>query len=236
MQNRRGDFLKKKRIGISIIIGILFVIVAILGAMVGFITDFLWFKEMGYTSVFFKQLFTQLQLGIPTFVILTLLAFAYLMGLKRSYYKRVDIVDTSTIKERTVNLLALGLGAIFGALVTLTTVTRLWFEILKFNNSTEFGILDPIFNMDVSFYIFKLEFLTQINQILIGIIIAFVLLTVLFYSLLLSMRRPKIFEQKVANEFEYDQTANNDIPAISLVALVALERPLILPLVGCLKV
>ncbi|NLT47810.1 MAG: COG1615 family transporter, partial [Clostridiales bacterium] len=188
--------MNKKRIGLTLVIIILVIILGIFGAMIGFITDFLWFRELGYTSVFFKQLFTQLKLGIPTFIILTGLSYVYLMGLKKGYYKRVDIADNPPIKERTLNYIALGISAIFGVLITLSTVTRLWFDILKFSNSTEFGIADPIFNMDISFYVFRLELITHANQILIGVIVAFVVLTLLFYSILLSMRRPRIFEEQ----------------------------------------
>lgn len=203
---RRGDFLNKKRIGITAVIIILVVLLGLFGALIGFITDYLWFREMGYTSVFFKQLFTQLKLGIPSFIILTALSYLYLMALKRGYYKRVDIADNLLMKEKTLNLISLGISAVFGALITLSTVTKLWFEILKFSNSTDFNIADPIFNMDISFYVFKLELITNVNQILIGVIIAFVILTVLFYSLLLSMRRPKVFEEPEASEFEYSES------------------------------
>lgn len=194
--------MKTKRIGVGVGILVVLVFIALFTTLVGFLTDFLWFREMGYTSVFFKEIVTQLQLGIPTFFILTVLTYLYLMALKKGYYKKVDTVDTVTIKEKTVNLVALGVSAIFAILVTLTTVTRLWYEILKFSNSTDFGIVDPIFSMDVSFYVFKLELLTQINQILIGIVVAFVLVSLLFYSLLLAMRRPKIFEAKPSSEFD----------------------------------
>lgn len=197
--------MKTKRIGIGVAIVVLLVIFAVFGAAVGFITDYLWFREMGYTGVFFKQLFTQLQLGIPSFLVITALSYLYLMALKRGYYKKVETVDTASIKERAVNGVALLISGAFGVLVTMTTVTKLWFEILKFTNSTEFGIADPIFHMDVSFYLFRLEFVTHINQILIGIIVAFILVTVLFYSVLLAMRRPKIFEHKAAEEFEYGE-------------------------------
>lgn len=192
--------MKTKRIGIGIAILVLLVAIAVFGTLVGFFTDFLWFRELGYTSVFFKEIVTQLQLGIPTFALVTVLSYLYLVALKKGYYKRVETVDTS-VREKTVNLLALGISAAFGALVTITTVAQLWYEILKFANSTEFGIVDPIFNMDVSFYIFKLELLTQINQILIGILVAFVLVSLLFYSILLAMRRPKIFEAKPTTPF-----------------------------------
>ncbi|MDI9493033.1 MAG: UPF0182 family protein [Bacillota bacterium] len=195
--------MNKRRIGLTAILIILVVLVGLFWTLIGFITDYFWFRELGYTSVFFKQLFTQLKLGIPTFIILTILFYLYLMGLKRGYYKRVEIAPNPGVKEKTLNSIALGISAIFGILITLTTVTKLWFEILKFANSTEFGIADPIFDMDISFYIFRLELITHASQILIGVIIAFVILTLIFYSLLLSLRRPRIFERQEGGEFEY---------------------------------
>ena len=74
---------KKGKVGIGIAIGVLLVLVACFGTLVTFITNFLWFRELGYTSVFFRQLFTQLELGIPAFLITTLLTYLYLMALKR---------------------------------------------------------------------------------------------------------------------------------------------------------
>ena len=175
---------------------VLLVLMGIFGALFGYITDFLWFRDLGYTSVFFKQLFTQLQIGIPTFIVITLLSYLYLLGLKRGYYKKIDTVDTATVKEGTINRVALGIAAVFGIMTTLSTVTGLWFEILKFMESTPFNIKDPIFGMDISFYVFKLEFLTQINHLMIGVIVAFGALTLVFYLVMLSLRRPQVFEYK----------------------------------------
>jgi len=204
---RGYDNLKKGRIGLGVIIAILFVVLTGFSGLVNFITDYLWFKELGYTSVFFKQLFTQLQLGIPSFVIIMVLTYFYLRVLKRGYYKKIDTVDSPAVSEKTLNRISLGLGAIFGILVTITTVTGLWFQILKFKNSSDFGITDPIFGFDVSFYIFRLEFITQINQILIGIVLAFAVLTLIYYFILLSMRRPKIFEQQ--EQPNYDEESQS---------------------------
>ncbi len=184
-------------------IAILLAVVGLFGALIGFITDYLWFRELGYTSVFFKQLFTQLKLGIPSFLILTLLAFLYLMGLKKGYYKKVDIVENARVKEKTINLLGLLISGAFAAFITLTTVTKLWFDILKFSHSTEFDLADPIFNLDISFYIFKLELISHLNQLFIGVVAAFAVLTVVFYGVLLSMRQPRVFD-KVTHEEDYD--------------------------------
>ena len=53
-----------------------------------------------------------------------------------------------------------------------------------------------MFNLDVSFYVFKLAFIKELNQILIGVIIAFAILTLLYYAVLLSVRTPQMFEEK----------------------------------------
>ena len=197
--------MKKRKIGLGVSIAILLVVIAGFGGLVNFITDYLWFKEIGYTSVFFKQLFTQLQIGIPAFVIIMVLTYFYLRVLKRGYYKRVDTVDTPVVSEKILNRISLGLGAIFGILVTITVVSELWFQILKFKNSSDFGIQDPIFGLDVSFYIFRLEFVSQVNQIAIGIILAFAVLTLIYYFMLLSMRRPKIFDQQAGTQTNYEE-------------------------------
>lgn len=186
--------MEKRKIGLGIIIVILLVIIAGFSGLIKFITDYLWFRELGYTSVFFKKLFTQLEIGIPTFLIIMTLAYFYLRVIKRGYYKRIDTVDSPAMSEKTLNRITLGLGAAFGFLVTITMVLELWFLILKFTNSTPFNIDDPIFGIDLSFYIFRLEFITLLNQLLIGLIVAFVALTVLYYFILLSVRRPRVFE------------------------------------------
>ncbi len=194
--------LNKKRVGLSIVIVILLLVIAGFKGLVKLVTDYLWFSELGYTSVFFKKLFTILEIGVPSFLIIMILTYLYLRVLKRGYYKKIDTVDSTLVSEKSLNRIALGLGAAFGLLATFGTVTELWFQILKFANSSSFGIDDPLFGLDVSFYIFKLEFITQINQILIGIILAFVVLTLIYYFILLSLRRPRIFEEKSAPHFD----------------------------------
>ena len=72
-----------------IIVIILLVILAFL-ALIGFITDYLWFKELSYVSVFFTQLFAQLKLGIPTFIIMIALLLVYMKILKKGYYNRIE--------------------------------------------------------------------------------------------------------------------------------------------------
>ncbi|MDR2355451.1 MAG: UPF0182 family protein, partial [Clostridiales Family XIII bacterium] len=199
--------MKKSRMIAIVVLVILLVLIGLCVALVGFITDFMWFRELGYTSVFLKKLITQIQIGVPLFVILTVLAYIYLLFIKKGYLKRV-VASEPSIAPGVLRLLSLILSMIASGFITYLAVSGLWFEILKFTNSTDFGISDPIFDLDVAFYVFKLKFITQLNEILISVIIAFVVLTVVFYFLLLSVCRPKLFDGARAGEEEDEEEAS----------------------------
>ena len=184
---------KKKRTGLRVIIAIV-IILGLFLSLIGFITDFMWFRELGYVSVFFTKLFTQLKIGVPTFVVVTFLAYIYLKFLKRGYFIKVS--SDEPVNHGRLNLISWGLAAAYGAITTFFTVTKLWFDFLQFINSTSFGKKDPLFDMDISFYAFKLDFIEEVNQIVLVLLIAFAVLTVIYYSILLTVRTPKIFEEK----------------------------------------
>lgn len=179
---------------VSIIILIVVVVASLFLTLVGFISDFMWFKEMGYVAVFFTQLVTQLKVGIPTFIIVTGLVMLYLHHLRKSYFAKIASSEATDMKKlnRTTNWLAVA----FGVVATVMSVTNLWFEILKFANSTDFDITDPLFSFDISFYLFKLEFLSQLNEILIGVIVGFVILTIVYYIILMTVRTPDVFKEE----------------------------------------
>ena len=184
---------KKKRTGLRVIIAIV-IILGLFLSLIGFITDFMWFRELGYVSVFFTKLFTQIKIGVPTFVVVTFLAYIYLKFLKRGYFIKVS--SDEPVNHGRLNLISWGLAAAYGAITTFFTVTKLWFDFLQFINSTSFGKKDPLFDMDISFYAFKLDFIEEVNQIVLVLLIAFAVLTVIYYSILLTVRTPKIFEEK----------------------------------------
>ena len=199
---------KKRKLGLKGIIIIILLIILLFVALIGWITDFLWFRELTYVSVFLTKLFTQLKIGIPTFIIVTFLAYIYLKFLKRGYIKKVD--SDEEVDHKRLNLISWGLAGAFGVVTTYFAVTRLWFQTLQFVNSTGFKIKDPLYNIDISFYVFKLNFIEEINSILITLIVAFAILTVVYYLILLTVRTPKIFETVEENideeedVFEYD--------------------------------
>ena len=193
--------MEKRQRRLSIIILIAVLIIGLFVSLIGFISDFLWFREMGYLSVFFKQIVTQLKVGIPTFVVISVLVYLYLNRLKKGYFSKIASSEETNLKKLGKTTVVLSI--LFGIFATIMAVMQLWFEILKFANSTSFDLNDPLFGFDISFYIFKLDFLTQLNDILIGIIIGFVLLTIIYYIILMTVRTPDVFKEQVPPEAEF---------------------------------
>lgn len=194
---------KKRKIGIKGLIAAILLILLLFVALIGFITDFLWFKELDYVSVFFTKLFTQLKIGVPTFVVVTFLAYIYLKFLKRGYFKKV--ASNEATNHGRLNLISWGLAALYGAVTTYFAVTKIWFQYLQFSNSSSFGMTDPLYDMDISFYVFKLGFIEAANELIILLLIAFAILTIVYYTVLLSVRTPQIFEEEVAADETADE-------------------------------
>lgn len=189
---------KKGKLGVKGALIVILLVILLFLMLIGFITDFLWFKELDYVSVFFTKLFTQLKLGVPVFVIVTFLAYIYLKFLKKGYFKKV--VSNEEVNHGRLNLISWGLAAVYGAVTTYFVVTKMWFQYLQFTNSSEFDIKDPLYDNDISFYVFKLGFIESANELIIFLLIAFAALTLLYYTVLLSMRTPQIFTEKQAEE------------------------------------
>ena len=199
----------KKKKSVLLIVGIVVVVLLILLALVNFFTDWIWFGEMGYTSVFWKELLTKLTYGVPIFVILTIGCYFYLQAMKKGYYKKIGGYE-SLEPEKKVNRAAGIISAIFGLIAAIPISNRLWFQMLQFANSTDFNITDPIFGYDVSFYVFKLEFITEINNILIPIIIGFAVVNIIFYLMLFRYRKPYFLDEVEPPRQERRQEQNNN--------------------------
>lgn len=189
---------RKKKVLLTIL-GVIIVLLLLAGVLITFFTDFLWFKELGYVSVFLTKLLSQLKLGIPCFIILTVLLRLYLKAVNSDYNKKVDIVKY-TAKDTTINKVSWALSVFFAFVATMLTTTTLWYEIMSFINKKDFNLSDPLFNMDVSFYIFTLPLANQIYSIATTLLVMLLILTLIYYAFLMSVRRPKVFQDAFSQE------------------------------------
>ncbi|MDP3093379.1 MAG: UPF0182 family protein [bacterium] len=124
-------------------------------------TDFLWFEELGYTSVWLKRLELRVALYLGGTIIAWVFFYLNAMPAWKATLRRIgdcrgyNIPDEEDWVKGTpwVKWACLAVAALFG-LYALSG----WDEILKFFNATPFGMTDPVHGLDLSFYIFGLPF------------------------------------------------------------------------------
>ena len=201
--------------GVAIIVAIIVAAIGISVALTGFITDWMWFKEVGYVSVFFTEIATKLKLGIPAFLITGALSLGFLSLLKKNFLKKNEFTIQEENKKR-IKIVMWVIAAVFSLLVSISLIGSLWFEILKYLNASEFNLADPLFNKDIGFYIFQLEFLEEVSGFAARFAILLLALTVIFYLILLSYSKTPAQTSEASSEsdtvdFEYNDITNGII-------------------------
>ena len=154
----------KKPSPLAITLTILAVITGALVALSGFYVDWLWFNSVGFTGVWSTVLTTKVALfviaGLLTSLIISLNI--YLAFRRRPFYVPTSVEADNLERYRATidpirKLVFAGIVLVlfyFGG----TSASNLWGSWLLFSNSTEFGVQDPQFGLDISFFAFRLPF------------------------------------------------------------------------------
>ena len=134
----------------------------------GFYVDWLWFKSVEFTSVWTTVLTTKtilfLVAGLTTSAIISFNI--YIAYRRRPFYAPLTI-EAETLDRYRSQIEPIRRLIFTGIAVALvyfagTAGTALWSNWLLFRNSTEFGVTDPQFGMDISFFAFRLPFLQSL--------------------------------------------------------------------------
>ena len=166
--------LKVKKLLNRKFIVILFLIIYIIAFTIGVRSMYLQYIEIGeqYVSIFKKNLETQSIIFVITFVLSFLILFVSNLFLKKS------VKELFEKEEKEVPKLAnKSISFLVSVIVALIAMNVLAEKFLLFANVNQarFGITDPIFNMDVSFYMFQMPF---IKAVLLFVLVYFILLTI----------------------------------------------------------
>ena len=171
---------------------VLFILLLIFGVSgVTFYTDWLWFDNLGYGSVFLTVLASEWGLRIAAWAVFFLFLFFNL------YYLRKALLDSlerlSLQEEQSAALLSklvsgrkvtgfLALVSIIGSLFFASYMGGIWLKMRQFFQGAEFGTIDPIFGRDASFYVFELPFLSSVYTFLqMTVIVTLILVGVAYF-------------------------------------------------------
>ncbi len=154
---------------VLLIIGFLFI------ALAGLFGEWFWFGTTGYQEVFWTIILERAVLFVLFFAVF----FAFSFG---NAYFAAKNASGGNIKNRGI-LLAVGGLAALAAILAGLGISSAWETILKYMNQVQFLTTDPVFGLDISFYVFSLPFYSLITSFIIGLLLFSILLSVIPYIL-----------------------------------------------------
>ena len=165
MTNAAPQFnFNRRRSPLTITIAVLVAIGIALVSMSGFYADWLWFKSVNFTSVWSTVLMTKVVLFVVAgFITASMILLNIIIAYKRRPLYVPMSIEADNLERYRAQIEPIKRWVVIGLSVVLfyfagTSGSMLWSTWLLFKNSTTFGIKDPQFNMDISFFAFRLPF------------------------------------------------------------------------------
>ena len=151
-------------------------------------TEYLWFLEMNYGSVFVTQCLAKGAVGAVTWLVFVAVIYSNLMLARRlAGTGKLRATAAQALGEKVADLLERALGwiifliaAVIGGLVAGKAVGS-WEVILKWLKAASFSASDPIFSKDIGFYVFVLPFYQLLHKYLVTALVVALVATVLIY-------------------------------------------------------
>ena len=177
-QKQQEQFRKTVKI-LKLIFLVIVPLLVIAGIAFKLLTDYIWMDSLGFSSVFTTIVVAKAALGVIGFLLFMVITFVTIRLIQRSYVKSLNqnIIPDYMLNKKKSRLGILVFSIIFGVIGTLIVQNLGWEPALKLFNYEPFGVADPHFNLDVSFYMFVLPFLNFIVNLLLTLsIIIFIIL------------------------------------------------------------
>jgi uncharacterized protein len=177
-------------------------VLGLVAQVVPLYTDWLWFGEVGYTDVFVKTLSLRGSLFAALAIAVLVFLYANLTFAARTAAPDViwELEDQLGLPSRVVieplirRFLPIVLALI--ALASGMRATVHWETVLGYFNATRFGVADPLFGHDLSFFVFVLPLWQLVYGWVITLVTSTIVLTLAVYvlqrSLVLTSRGPRL--------------------------------------------
>ena len=169
---------------IIILLLIAIALLTLISTVVHLLTESWWFEAIGFASVFWLRVVWQVGIWIATFVLYTaFLGFNYWLALRLTSDRAFRFLESSEFEPYTKKfanyLVALLVFIVSFSVANLSAASYELFP--RFLNATQFDRLDPIYQLDLGFYIFRLPLLDNLENWCLTLLICGLVLSVLVY-------------------------------------------------------
>ncbi|MBU1955247.1 MAG: UPF0182 family protein [Candidatus Margulisbacteria bacterium] len=165
--------------------------------LINFYTDFLWFSQIGYLSIFTKIVWAKVYLFAFAFAVFFAFVFFNVQLADKLSRKNLLKVDMNVFEIFEENAAPILKKIIFGVVlfisfISATGASSLWEWLIKFQNYQPFGSLDPVFSKDIGFYVFQLPFIKFLHGYIMFVLFVAIIGSGLIYFFRRSFRITKL--------------------------------------------
>src|SRR4029079_8912182 len=157
------------------IIGVALLLFPFLPTLTGFITDWMWFNEVGFLGVYRTELIAKFLLfaggAVVAYLFITINARIAAWGRSSApalwrANPELPPIDIGRSLTRLVTPVGILAALLFGI-----TAASSWMDVLQVTHRSSFGVVDPVFGKDVGYYVFALPAIASFLGILRGLVI-----------------------------------------------------------------
>ncbi len=173
---------------VVIIISIIVGVIVLLGALSGFFVDIFWYSSEGYSDVFWIRIWAAVGFGLIIFGLYVVVVGVSLLLARLFSRQKPQVVSEEAIMlppfgeklRRWGGWFFVAVGGAF-AIINGFSAGGEWQIFQRFIHATGFGLQDPVFGNDVSFYVFRLPFYRLLYDRLFGAMLISTVLVVVWY-------------------------------------------------------
>lgn len=160
-------------------------LIAAFNLAVKWLTDYIWMDTLGFRSIFITIFTAKVSLGLIGFVLFFVSAFVLFLNIRSTYLREFPNERfVSFIQNRKAFLWVNTLVSAFSGLIGSILVQGLgWEPLLTYLNQTPFGVTDPYFGRDVSFFVYTLPLWNFALFVLMFLVGAAIAVKLVLYSL-----------------------------------------------------
>ncbi len=143
----------------------------------GIYTDYLWYSELGFEDIFITVLMTKVVLFVIGFVFVFALVLVNLFYVNRRTTGPIEVPLPDDMIGVIRKLILIGCVVVASILAVIlgSMMASKWELFLRFSNAAEFRVMDPLYQKDISFYLFELPIYAFLQGwVLIGVALTIV--------------------------------------------------------------
>lgn len=198
---------------------ILFLVIFSIISYVSLRGSYLEYLELGekFTNVFFTNITYKYSIMVINFVLLYFIIYLTNRGIKKGLKPFFE-----NEKKNMPKLLNKSLALVISAIVSIVVSAVFMQKLMLFTNGTSFGIQDPVFNIDISYYIFQRPVIELILTYFIVLMIGLSLYMALYYVIVFNMYFDGIDGKLLKEGIFFKKLARNVMLAIIGVSLLTI--------------